>query len=421
MSFPLMRVVRNVVAIAVAEVVHKLVFTLYHVLVARSMSVAELGVFSLAATLGNSLWPLVDGGTHGHAMKTAAQARPEELPALIGQVSATRLATTLIVTLFLILFLVVFPIPWQEGVIYLSASVYLAAQALFPQWLSRGRQDNGGYMRLFWLVGFCLLVVLAVYLWLPATHHTAVWAAWLRNGAWLVAAVVGVVLAQGRLGLVTVWRYWRPDWSTLMRTYPLGIAAILYHANAMLPQLLLRWRGEGEILGYYGAAWQIQQILFSGGIVFSLSLLPMLAAELHGEVSRPRLLRVLAAHFGLLFLVSLVLNGSLAWHGDWVAVTFYGPAYAPAGWYLSFFAVVLFLVYLRFSMDALLIVLGNYHLMVRSGLVGLLVTVTWLAVFPDRVVWAYGVAEVVLLVINGGMAVSLLRRRLRGEGRGEGE
>jgi len=403
----LKKTVSNLVTIASSDVLTRGTFLLFNIMVARKLTLEDFGIYGLSISLAFWLWALADGGYTTHSIKTVSQTSSVQWPQIVGETVMSRGILSLVTMAGLSLVLMVIRIPVYEIEVYCVTGLYAIAFSLFPGWLMRGVQDNKGYFWVYGIVSVAMGCALAAFLLLSPTLQNALAASFWRSAAWIVGAAVGLRFTLSRLKIRIHRKDLRMNWPMLRSTYPLGVAAILYALIPIVSLAALRSTGVSPELAQYSAAWQIQQVFIVGAGVFSASLIPMLVRALNEREGQLR--RILRLHFGLLFAVAGGLSFLLWLGGPLLISVAFGERYAAATEGIGIFSIVLFIVFVRRSLDSVLIAIGKYRTMSLTGIAALFLSVAALAMISVHDVksaaWVYLAGEGGLLVLNAGAAV----------------
>jgi len=396
------KIIRNITSITFSDVLIRGIFLLFSIVVARSIELKEFAVFSLSVSLGVYFWAVVDGGITGHSIKLVARANAKHWPQIIGTTTATRLGLALIFSIILVLILLLTPLPVYEVTVYLLSMIYVYAISVFPAWFSRGTQDNFAYFINYLTVAVFIAASLILFYALDQkVPQNALSAILFRNIAWLIGALCAFVYVMRRKQVNIHLSDIRLSLPTLKLTYPLGAAAILYSLLPLLPQLFLRYFNLKYELALYASAWILQQVLIAGAGIFSASLVPVLSTSIHTYNNYTKLLKV---HFSLVAITGLAV--SVIWYlaGGSSIVMLFGADYAAAQKIIPLFSATVMIVFLRASIDAVLIVKGQYRQMMVSGLsvLTLMLVLIFINEHKDIVAMAkvYFFGETLLLLLN---------------------
>lgn len=398
---------KNVVSVAFSDAVSRGFFFLFNIVVARTITPAEFGVYGLAVSLGVWLWAIADGGLTGHGTRLLAQnANPSRT---ISAVVCLRLPLLLVIGLLLSLVLVALPLDRHEQLIYLSAVLYVIGMALFPAWVARSHHANKEYVLAYGVVAGVGVLCLGLFLsgWFGQDGLSA---SLFRNMAWLLGGLLGLVILAKRLDFQLAPEF---DWPFLKRSAPLGAAAITYNLLPLVPFAALRVWGGLDALGTYSAMMQVQLILLAGAAVFSSVLMPSVA-RLTISADRARLRAELMRHFLILGVATIaVCLVYLVAGADLFRVTF-GGHYPGVDSLIVPFALAYLISAFRYSFDSILIASEAYSQMTFTGLTALLFSMVGVAaVFKSDLpmAWAYLLAELTLLVLNVRVCRNILKTK----------
>lgn len=392
---------KNIFTVGGSDIVTRGIFVLFNVLVARSIVKEEFAIFSLSVTLGVYFWSVVDGGVTAHSIKKVAQSTNDNLTNILGVATSTRLLIAVVFSIVVIVVLLVLPISRYESLVYACSLLYVLAIAIMPAWFSQGRQDNISYCKTYLVVSLAVLLAIACF-YIQSLHsdQNALKAIFWRNSFWLFGSCIALIMLVKSQNINLSVSDLIPRINVLTKTYPLGIAAILYSLIPVFPQLYLRMHGLKEELAMYASVWTIQQVLLAGSSVLKRSFLPTLSKNIYFA----RLTgKVLIIQFVIVLVAACIL--SLIWlcSGQLVISLLFGERYTTAGNLIPIFAIILVLVFIRGFADTILIVYGQYKGMYKSGIIVIVCMVLFLF-FQDKsnisAAWAYLFGEGCLFVVN---------------------
>jgi O-antigen/teichoic acid export membrane protein len=152
------------------------------------------------------------------------------------------------------------------------------ANAIFMAWYARSVRDFAGYFAAYGAVALAFATASIVVWRMPGLLADAEGGMWGRSLAWLIGALVaGGLLFRGDLRRIA--RELRPDRGLYRSSVWLAVAALLSGLSPLLPMLALSQVGTAEQLGWYSAAWQVQQVMLAGAAVLHMVFFPKIYRE----------------------------------------------------------------------------------------------------------------------------------------------
>ena len=379
----------NIASVAISDVVNRGFFFLFNIVIARSLQPEQFGNYSLAITVGVWLWCLTDAGLSVHGTKLAAQGN--DLSYVVSRIIGSRIITFFISSLLCIYMVNVLAIPFSDLLMCMAVLLYVAGMCLFPAWVPLSKHDNIGYALSYFSIVVIGMAILSAYVF-GVLPHNGLSALLARNSAWLAGSIISLFIIMNRLRFRLNFIV---DINLLTRTLPLGGAAIFYTLIPLIPFIFMRIHGWELWVGQYGAIWQIQQILIVIASIIAAVFLPTYAKTLGRGYNK-----FILNHFVMIFVIATLIC-SLYWlMGPSFIKLLYGRNYMHASEFLSPFALALFFIFFRVSLDSILISHGKYKLMLTNSVAAALfvaVLSIGYASSPAYLAWYYMAGEGLLL------------------------
>ena len=381
--------IKDFIAVASAEIISRGFFFVFGVVVARTLPANEFGVYALAVSLGIWLWIVIDAGMTGHGIRLVAQGG--EAGDLLGRITATRLVLTLMVTILLGFGLSFADIVSSEKAVYFGTALYLLAMSIFPVWIARAHNDKYGYVAGYLAVALMGVLSLGLFIF-ELMPHDGVGAILGRNLAWLIGAIIAFRILLRRDE--TLKPRFRLDFAMAWSTAPLGGAAILYGLIPLVPFAAIRFSGNVEMLGQYGAMWQLHQILLNGVGLISVFLLPRFArrAFVNNIFSHRRVTQIAVSSI----LITVIYYYSISK----LLEIAYNDQFRFDDNYFIPFSIGLGIFFARNIFVTFLMAKGQYIALFIVGVavITILIFLLFFSIIPlSQIPWLYTIAEICLL------------------------
>ncbi len=292
--------------------------------IARRLSVADVGAFSFALALAGYFGIAANLGTTTLAVRDLAQ-RPDDAPVVFGEVLALQAVLGLVpYALLVALAPVLAPDDATRAVIPIVGLGFLV-EALSAQWVLLGRQRFGvlAVGRVAGALAFAGLVLLTV-----REGDDAVALSWIHVGGIVATALIALPWALRSAGRPRL----RVRAGVLVRRFragvPLGVAAVMTTVYATVDHLMLGWFDDTETVGQYAIAYKLPLAVMAVAALWGGVLLPHMSPLAAGR--REELREQLGWFTSLSLAAALpLLAGSVLVGGDLVPELF-GERYAPA-------------------------------------------------------------------------------------------
>ena len=393
------RMARNLVWLALGDAVSRGGVFLYALLVARSLGPEAFGVFSLAQSTALYVWIGVDLGVNLYGAREIAKAGSGWRP-VAAELFGLRLAASGVMAALYVM--VTFLLAPRQAVAALVASTfYLVANALSLDWAAKGLERFHVTALGSAASAACAL---AGYFFLVADRPDPSVAVAVWGCAYAAGALVMLVGLRGGAG--TVRPSFRPaPWRRhLSASLFFAASGALLSAIQYAPVLALTIRGGFEDLGGFSAAARIVTVIMSAGFLVPMAMYPLLSREAgEGSDALARRSRLLRNVMGLSGTLAGVLLFALA--GPVVSLL-YGAQYHASTLPLRLLALVVPLVFLRYSAGSVLLASGRQVAHSKASLVGLVVTAAACAAAVPRwgtvgasAAWIAGEAVVAVLML----------------------
>lgn len=349
---------RSFSAITASDLLSRGSIFVFGVLLARAIGPSEFGLYGLFVMVFSYLWVVADGGCTNLGIKLVSQAQsPAERWRAAGRVVGTRLVSTGCVICLVLL------VGWVlEGQSVIAAgwvlpgAVLLLANAIFMAWYARSVRDHAGYFAAYSGVALAFAAA-SIAVWrVPGLLVDAEGGMWGRSLAWLIGALAaGSLLFKGDLRRIA--RELRPDSSLYRSAVWLAVAALLSGLSPLLPMLVLSQVGSAEQLGWYSAAWQIQQVMLAGAAVLHMVFFPKIyreASASRASANKSYRLMILIAVTGSVAAVAIFSRLSQT-----VVSTLFGPDYVRGSGALAIVTVGAGAVLLRYVAELRVMIDGR--------------------------------------------------------------
>ncbi|MFA5859737.1 MAG: oligosaccharide flippase family protein [Elusimicrobiota bacterium] len=348
------------------ELIVKLVWFVFFILIARFLGDERFGYFTYALALSSFFVTFTDLGTNTFAVKIISQSA-EKANSVISDILSIKFVLSLLV---LAVFAVVAWLNVQTREYYLfilliclalTISAFLDVYNSYYRGISKMYYETG--LMIVWRLLLAVIGTVALYVLNAGMYGLAVA---LVAGA-VIACIFAVVFTASKLGLRLIKPEFRNWYGIIVSAFPLGVIMILGAAYFKLNVVLLGWLRHATEVGWYGAAFRFVEGLMFMPSVFMAAVLPFIIKYFAGEQEKYSR----AFTKSLLFMLSVALPMAVGMFllSKQIILVFYGVKFVNAHIALQIMAGILFVFFMNELALYYLISANNEKLVVRNMLI----------------------------------------------------
>lgn len=258
----------------VSEAVGKGVFFFTNIYLARTLSVGNFGLLSLAQFVILYLWFAVDLGSGMYGIREIAKDKKNAVE-IINSLLTLRVTMGIIVSVAYVVVLLLLNMPLSKLLVFLGCGFHLISYSLYTDWVLKGL-EKFNFIAFGNLVSSAFFLVLAVFL--VRDPRDIVVASFIWGLYYLAGSLSLLYLLSKRIGLklypsfgIKKWRYHVRESIYIVMA---GSMLLLYQ---YLPIVFLRLFFSVYEVGLFAAPFRVITIMGSAGLMLPMAFYPVLS------------------------------------------------------------------------------------------------------------------------------------------------